>query len=586
MEDVSRRVGRFEVYGVIGRGGMAVVYLAQQPELGRQVALKELSAFHAADPSWAKRFVGESRIAGSLGHPNIVTVHDYFEHEGIPYIAMEYMERGSLRPWVGRLSFVQVGGVLEGLLAGLGHAHEHGIVHRDLKPENLMVTSDGNIKIADFGIAKALHSPQTVMTLTQSGMTVGTPTYMAPEQAMAKGVGPQTDLYSTGVMAYELLTGTVPFSNTDTPWAVLHSHIYDPPPPLRSVNPEIDPRLAEWVERLLAKEPADRPAGALDAWHTLEDILVAVVGPLWRRGARLPGEGAAVQDEPVEADSESRVPTAAAATAAVEEPVTEAPPPEPTAADVITPPAAPPEEPVAEAPPPAEPTAADVITPPAAPPEETFQWPDVVRGEGSGRRRLLLGAGAVALLAAAGFALAFVLLGSSDKKEGRQATSTATTLTPPPPPAAGPRARKIAMSTQGNKTLASVSFTGPALRTDALVVRDANLSDGRAVVEVRQQGIRSGAAVSRLGGLAVRVTAPLANRLVFMLTAKPRTFTRVVARRQSGRLLVLQATRSPVAPPPPPPPVTPPATIVPPPPPPPPQPPPPPPPPPPGTTVG
>ena len=133
------------------------------------MALKELSAFHAADPSWARRFVSESRIAGSLGHPNMVTVHDYFEHDGIPYIAMEYMEQGSLRPFVGQLSLAQIGGVLEGLLAGLAHAHARGIVHRDLKPENLMITADGGIKIADFGIAKALHAPATVMTLTGAG---------------------------------------------------------------------------------------------------------------------------------------------------------------------------------------------------------------------------------------------------------------------------------------------------------------------------------------------------------------------------------------------------------------------------------
>ena len=200
---------------------------------------------------------------------------------------MEYMEQGSLRPYVGTLSLGQIGGVLEGLLAGLAHAHARGIVHRDLKPENLMVTGDGGIKIADFGIAKALFAPATVMTLTQSGMTVGTPAYMAPEQAMAKEIGPHTDLYSTGVIAYELLTGKVPFSNTDTPWAILHAHIYDPPPPLRSLNPDVDPALAAWVEELLAKEADDRPADAREAWHALEDILLAAIGPVWRREARV-----------------------------------------------------------------------------------------------------------------------------------------------------------------------------------------------------------------------------------------------------------------------------------------------------------
>ena len=132
---------------------MAVVYLARDTALDRDVALKELGAFHAADPAFAERFLRESRVAGSMSHPNIVTVHDFFEHDSIPYISMEFLERGSLRPHVGRMSLPQIAGSLEGLLAGLAHAHTHGIVHRDLKPENLMVTSQGGIKIADFGIA-------------------------------------------------------------------------------------------------------------------------------------------------------------------------------------------------------------------------------------------------------------------------------------------------------------------------------------------------------------------------------------------------------------------------------------------------
>ena len=134
-------VGRYELLRELGRGGTATVYLARQTDLNRVVALKELSALPVSDPSTARRFVRESRLAGSLNHPNIVTVHDFFEHHGTPYIAMEYLERGSLRPLVdAQLTFAQVAGVLDGMLAGLSHAHEHGIVHRDLKPENLMVT--------------------------------------------------------------------------------------------------------------------------------------------------------------------------------------------------------------------------------------------------------------------------------------------------------------------------------------------------------------------------------------------------------------------------------------------------------------
>src|SRR5262249_9128876 len=136
----TRRLGRYEIIREIGRGGMAIVYLARQTDLDRQVALKELPAFHATDKAFASRFLRESRIAGSFSHPNIVTVYDYFEHDGLPYIAMEYVPRGSLRPHIGRLTLAQIGGVLEGLLAALAYAASRGVVHRDLKPENLMLS--------------------------------------------------------------------------------------------------------------------------------------------------------------------------------------------------------------------------------------------------------------------------------------------------------------------------------------------------------------------------------------------------------------------------------------------------------------
>src|SRR4029077_8847952 len=231
---ILRRVGRYDILREVGRGGMATVYVARQTDLDRFVALKELGAPYVADHAFAERFVRESRMAGSLSHPNIVTVHDFFEHEDTPYIAMEYLERGSLRPWVGKLTLAQVAGVLEGLLAGLTHAEQRGIVHRDLKPENLMVTSDGGVKIADFGIAKAFNQAMSsTRFLTATGTAVGTPTYMAPEQAMARDVGPWTDLYSAGVAAYERILGQVPFHDADTPMAILLHHVNEPPPPPR-----------------------------------------------------------------------------------------------------------------------------------------------------------------------------------------------------------------------------------------------------------------------------------------------------------------------------------------------------------------
>jgi serine/threonine protein kinase len=293
-QDGARIVGRYEILREIGRGGMAVVYVARQSDLDRHVALKELSAFHSADPAFAERFLRESRVAGALNHSNIVTVHEYFEHEGTPYIAMEYLPRGSLRPLIGQLSLAQVAGVMEGLLAGLNHAACRDIVHRDLKPENLMITAEGRVKIGDFGIAKAYRQVATGQFLTATGTTVGTPAYMAPEQAMAKDIGPWTDLYSVGVMAYELLVGNVPFHDTDTPVAILLRHVNDPIPPPRSVKPDLDPGLAEWLEALLAKAPSDRPASAEEAWDTLDENVLRLLGPRWRRDARLQAPTTAV----------------------------------------------------------------------------------------------------------------------------------------------------------------------------------------------------------------------------------------------------------------------------------------------------
>jgi serine/threonine protein kinase len=297
MPDVLKTVGRYEILREVGRGGMARVYLARQTDLDRFVALKELAAFHASDPSFAQRFLRESRVAGSLSHPNIVTVHDYFEDDGTPYIAMEYVERGSLRGYVGRMSLAQVGGVLEGLLAGLAHAEQHGIVHRDLKPENLMVTSDGRVKIADFGIAKATTRMQTGAFLTATGTTVGTPTYMAPEQAMAQEIGPWTDLYSVGCMAHELFTGKVPFHDTDAPMAILLRHVNEPIPPVKSIDPSVDQGISDWVDRLLVKDPKERTQSAVDAWDDFEEIVIGILGPRWRREARLL-ENAAQVDTP------------------------------------------------------------------------------------------------------------------------------------------------------------------------------------------------------------------------------------------------------------------------------------------------
>ena len=169
--------------------------------------------------------------------------------------------------------------MLEGLLAGLAHAEHQGIVHRDLKPENLMVTSDGRVKIADFGIAKATTKLQSEPFLTATGTTIGTPRYMAPEQAMAQEIGPWTDLYSVGCMAFELFTGRVPFHDSEAPMAILLRHVNEPIPSVKSIDPSVDERLSDWVERLLVKDPKQRTQSAADAWDDLEEVVDRAARP-------------------------------------------------------------------------------------------------------------------------------------------------------------------------------------------------------------------------------------------------------------------------------------------------------------------
>jgi hypothetical protein len=289
MPETLRQVGRYELLELIGSGGAAVVYLAHQPDLDRQVALKELSPHHAGDPSFAHRFVEESRLAGAMNHPSIVTVHEYFEHDGVPYIAMEYLPRGSLRPYLPALSVAQLVGMLEDVLAGLTEGESHGVIHRDLKPENLLVASDGHVKIADFGVARALGNASPRPFVTVAGTTIGTPAYMAPEQALGEPLSPATDLYSLGIIVWEALAGHTPFESPETPMAVLYRHVNEQVPPIDKVREGVSPDLSAWLGRLLAKRPTDRFQSAAAAWWELEDLVIELLGPRWRRDARIAG---------------------------------------------------------------------------------------------------------------------------------------------------------------------------------------------------------------------------------------------------------------------------------------------------------
>ncbi len=446
----SRRVGRYEIFEPLGRGGMAVVYLARQLDLDRDVALKELGSFQLGATDAAERFLREARMAGSLSHPNIVTVHDYFEQDGIPYIAMEYVPGGSLRPYMGRLTLAQIAGTLEGVLAGLAEAERAGIVHRDLKPENIMITADGRVKIADFGIAKATQSAGMTSALTATGAAVGTPTYMAPEQALAEGVGPWTDLYAVGVMAYEQVIGRPPFHGTESPMALLMRHVNEPVTPAVDVDPGVDRALSDWIDRLVVKDPAERTQSASAAWDELEEILVRLLDPRWRRDARLEPVGERAEDpapaadegfvtfdahpsraarEPTPAPQPTPVPEAPEPTPAPEAPVEPAAGLQPTEQTPTAPAAT--EQPPATTQPPAIPRAGPTkVLPRRAPRPEPDPQP-VAR-----RRRARVLAPLLAAVAIAAAVVAVVLAtggggskpGAGDGSTGH-ASTTATTST-------------------------------------------------------------------------------------------------------------------------------------------------------------
>jgi DNA-binding beta-propeller fold protein YncE len=261
------------------------VYVARQPDLDRLVALKEVSAITASGPL-AERLVTELRAVEPLSHPNIVYVYEYFEHEGRAYVAMEYLQRGSLRPLMGALNLAQIAGVLEAVLAGLAHAESRGVFHGDLKPENLMVMREGAVKVADFGIPSALHRA-TGRFLTASGTSLSTAAYVAPEQVKGTAIGPWTDLYAVGVIAHELLVGSIPFAGETNPALLLKRRTVEEIPSPRSLKPELDPRLSDWLMQLLALEPERRAQRAADAGEQLEEVIVSLLGPLWRRETQL-----------------------------------------------------------------------------------------------------------------------------------------------------------------------------------------------------------------------------------------------------------------------------------------------------------
>ena len=244
---------RYRIVDKIGVGGMADVYLGEDTLLGRQVAIKVLHANFANDDEFVTRFKREAQAAGKLNHPNIVNMYDVGFDQNLHYIVMEYVDGETLKKYItrhGRLSIDEAVKFTIAIAEGLEHAHTMGIVHCDIKPHNVIITNTGRVKVTDFGIARAINATNTVM---YTNSILGSAHYLSPEQASGKPVDGNTDIYSLGVVLYEMLTGRVPFEG-ETPIAVALKHVREKVEPPTRYNPSIPPLLEAVVMKALSKK--------------------------------------------------------------------------------------------------------------------------------------------------------------------------------------------------------------------------------------------------------------------------------------------------------------------------------------------
>src|SRR5574341_225231 len=300
---VGENVGPYRIVEQLGQGGMATVFKAYHASLDRYVALKALHPALNTDQSFAARFQREARVVARLEHPNIVPVYDYAEHETRPNLVMKFIEGDTLKAHMdqGPLSSEEISKIVEAVGAALAYAHRQGVLHRDVKPSNVLLATDGNIYLADFGLARMAQSGESTLS---SDMVMGTPQYISPEQAMGKNdLDQRTDLYSFGVMLYEMVVGRVPF-NADTPFAIIHDHIYSPLPLPRKVNPNVPGQVERVLLKALAKERLDRFEGASqlvsafkEAWN---DAGIPMQGTFIRVSQAMPAvEGPQKLNQPV-----------------------------------------------------------------------------------------------------------------------------------------------------------------------------------------------------------------------------------------------------------------------------------------------
>jgi serine/threonine protein kinase len=256
---VNKTLGGYSLVEELGKGGMAVVYKAYQPKLERWVAVKVLNPIYTADEDESEiltRFQREARAIAALRHPNILTIHDYGEEEGLAYIVMEYVEAGTLKDRLtgDPFDWKRAVNLAMGLGRALAYAHDQGIIHRDVKPANVLLPREDWPLLADFGLVKL---QQARRALTQPGMTLGTPAYTSPEQAVGEAVDHRADIYALGVVLFEMVTGRLPFES-DKPFEVLLMHMNEPPPRPRDLVTDMPEIVEDAILKALAKSPDDR----------------------------------------------------------------------------------------------------------------------------------------------------------------------------------------------------------------------------------------------------------------------------------------------------------------------------------------
>jgi len=301
--NVGDNVGPYKIIEQLGQGGMATVYKAYHASLDRYVALKALHAAFGEDATFSARFQREARVVAKLEHPHIVPVYDYAEHEKRPYLIMKYIEGDTLKARLnqGPLTTEEIEKVVDSVGSALAHAHKQGILHRDIKPSNVLVATDGVMYLADFGLARIAQSGESTLS---SDMIMGTPQYISPEQAMGKkDLDDGTDIYSFAVMLYEMVVGQVPFS-ADTPFSIIHDHIYTPLPLPQTINPNVPEPVQRVLLKALAKERADRHANVTE--------LVAAFKEAWREsGVPMKGTSMTIA-KPIVSTDKTRMKTATA----------------------------------------------------------------------------------------------------------------------------------------------------------------------------------------------------------------------------------------------------------------------------------